>query len=298
MAQLLSRPVTCLGPTSAKFGALWDTFAVIANCVVEPEVTLGPAAFEKSGIGIHECPQCGSFLADADYDDEQYDESYYTLASKDIADLEGRWGFRWRYVLDAIVAEMGPSPRVLDVGAGNGFFVKVARDDFGLDATGVEISASSAEFAREVLGVDLEVCDVAEIDGLFDVVTAFSVVEHVSDPRAMVSQLVDRLTPNGLLVLATPNPDCIQRRVKGKERWGMICPPHHLNIMTEAGIDRLLDDAGLDVVRRETISTSVKLVRKFDTKGNHLRRAIFHGLRMSGLGADQLVFARRRPASR
>jgi SAM-dependent methyltransferase len=261
-------------------------------CPIEPQVVLGEPEFTKSGIDIYVCPSCGSFLADSGYDATQYGDDYYTIATPDLDAIEYRWGFRWRYVLGVIVEQAGSDASVLDVGAGNGFFVKVARDEFGLDAAGIEISPEAGAFAGDVLGVDLLIGDISNHDETYDVVTAFSVIEHVADPLAMVEMLASKLKPGGLLVLATPNPSCIQRRVKGVKRWAMICPPHHLNVLTTRGVEALLGGAGFEIIRRETISTHVKSVQRFDTSSQVLRRLIFRGLRMAGLGADQLVFAR------
>lgn len=261
-------------------------------CVAEPEVAITTPSFQRNGIDVYVCPSCGTYVCDSGYEVEQYDDSYYTIASADLDEIDGRWGFRWRYVLDRIAAEVDTGSTVLDVGAGNGYFVKLAAEEYGLAATGIEISEASAAFAREHLGVDLLVEDLADHDETYDVVTAFSVLEHVEDPAAMLASLIARVRPGGLLVLATPNPACIQRRVKGEKRWSMICPPHHLNIFTRAGLERMVSAAGLDPLSWETISTSVKAVRRIDTDGQLLRKAIFHTFRATRLGADQLLFAR------
>jgi len=263
------------------------------TCAAEPDIVIDAPSFQRNGIDIYVCPSCGTYVSDCGYSSDQYDDSYYTIASTDTAEIEGRWGFRWRYVLDQLL-ELSPGTRtVLDVGAGNGLFTKIAGEEYGLDATGIEISAASVDFARDVLGVELLVEDLADHDGTYDCVTAFSVIEHVSDPLGMLEQLAERVTPGGVLILATPNPKCIQRRIKGEKKWGMICPPHHLNIFSRRGLEDMVGTIGLHAESWETISTSVKLVRRFDTPKHHLRRAIFHAFRAGHLGADQLLIARK-----
>lgn len=263
------------------------------RCAAEPGVTIAAPAFQRGGIDVYVCPSCGTYVCDSGYVAEQYDESYYTIATTDLAEIEGRWGFRWRYVLDKILTAAPDTRSLLDVGAGNGFFTKVAGEEYRLDATGIEISAASATFAHEVLGVDLLVEDLADHEGTYDCVTAFSVIEHVDDPRAVLGTVVERVAPGGLLVLATPNPTCIQRRLRGEKKWGMICPPHHLNIFTRSGLESMVRDAGLRVESWETISTSVKAVRRIDTANGILRRGIFRAFRATQLGADQLLVARK-----
>jgi len=263
-------------------------------CVAEPDVELPlRPSFQRNDIDVYVCASCGTYVCDAPYDADQYNESYYTIAAQDRASLESRWGFRWRYVLDRIRKQAPESSSILDVGAGNGLFVKLAAEEFDLRATGIEISRPSVEFAQATLGVDLIEEDLNEHLGTYDVVTAFSVIEHVADPRAMVRSLAQHTEPGGLVVVATPSPASIQRRVRGERRWGMICPPHHLNIFTRRGLEQLLAEEGLEVLDWEAISTSVKAVRRIDTDSELLRRSIFQALRATSLGADQLVFARK-----
>jgi 2-polyprenyl-3-methyl-5-hydroxy-6-metoxy-1,4-benzoquinol methylase len=48
---------------------------------------------------------------------------------------------------------------------------------------------------------------VQEATGVFDVITAFHVLEHVPDPRAMLRGLVSKLAPGGRVVIEVPNSD-------------------------------------------------------------------------------------------
>jgi 2-polyprenyl-3-methyl-5-hydroxy-6-metoxy-1,4-benzoquinol methylase len=119
---------------------------------------------------------------------------------------------------------------LLDVGAGNGYFVRVAGKEFGMHAAGIEISDMAVRFARDNLGVELILGDVATHQGEYDVVTSFNVIEHLENPQRHLADLLRVLKPGGSLVITTPNPRCIQRLAVGLEKWKMICPPHHLNL--------------------------------------------------------------------
>jgi hypothetical protein len=109
----------------------------------------------------------------------------------------------------------------------------------------------------------------------------------------LLAAALARVRPGGALVLTTPNPACIHARIKGIRRWNMVDPPHHLNLFTRRALATLLGRHGLRIVRYDTLSTYINLVRRFDTRKLLFRRAFFHTLRAAGLGADHLVIARK-----
>jgi 2-polyprenyl-3-methyl-5-hydroxy-6-metoxy-1,4-benzoquinol methylase len=265
---------------------------MIHSCVVAPAHAAPTHAFVKRGIDIYTCPTCGCIMGDLAFDARQYESSqYYTLDFPDQARVELEWGFRWRHVL-ATLRRYVSAPRILDVGAGNGYFVFLARSECGWQADGLEISDAEAAYAREKFGLEFLRGDLDAVTGQYDVVTAFNVVEHVTDARALISSMKARLTPNGHLLLTTPNPACIHRRLRGLQKWRMVDPPHHINLFTWRALVELLTLTGLEVRHYETLSTYIRFVRNFDTRGLLLRRAAFHALKSANLGADHFVVCR------
>ena len=233
-------------------------------------------------------------MADLEFAHEQYESaSYYTMAFKTKAEIEAEWGFRWRYILGAL-KHYPAGPRFLDVGAGNGYFVYLARTAFGLRADGLEISAAEVDYARATFGIELLRGDLSIVTERYDVVTSFNVLEHVKQPMRLLSEMTERLLPGGLLVLTTPNPSCIHRRLRGLSKWNMICPPHHINLFTRAALQEMLGRIGFEALEYSTLSTYINSVRKIDTRSLVLRRAAFQALKTANLGADHFMICRRK----
>jgi SAM-dependent methyltransferase len=263
------------------------------SCVVAPAHQVDRAGFRRHGVDIYRCHDCGCIMADIPFDHAQYESgSYYTLARKTLADIDEEWGFRWRTVLRWI-RRSGDIATLLDVGAGNGYFVALAGREFGLDAHGIEISAEEIRFASEVVGVDLIGGDVAQHTAQYDAVTCFNVLEHVADPQGFLAAAIARVRPGGVLVLTTPNPGCIHARVKGIEHWNMIDPPHHINLFSRRSLEQILGANGMRTIRYETLSTYINFVRRFDTGNLLLRRLFFNALRLAHAGADHFVIAQK-----
>ena len=266
---------------------------MIETCVIRADHGSPRHAFLKSGVDIYTCPTCGCVMADLAFVHEQYEAgSYYTMSFQDKEAIEREWGFRWRHILRTLKRFVG-APRILDVGAGNGYFVFLARTEFGFDANGIEISEAETAYARKMFGVEFLRADAARAAGQYDVVTSFNVLEHVAKPLLLLADMSEKLAPGGLLVLTTPNPSCIHRRVLGLQRWSMVCPPHHINLFTRPALQELLGSAGFEILTYSTLSTYINYVRKFDTESLLLRRMVFQALKSVNLGADHFVVCRK-----
>jgi SAM-dependent methyltransferase len=76
------------------------------------------------------------------------------------------------------------------------------------DASCIEISEAARSVARarfEAAGVAVALAtDLAELDGLFDLIVACEVLEHIEDDLTALRSWVARLSPGGLVLLTVP----------------------------------------------------------------------------------------------
>lgn len=96
---------------------------------------------------------------------------------------------------------------LLDVGAGIGQFLNLARHDFN-EVRGTEVSSSAVAIAQAKYGLRLlhgTIDSVPLPPASFDNITVFHVLEHVPNPRAMVEKCHSLLRSDGVLVIAVPN---------------------------------------------------------------------------------------------
>ncbi|MFL5675653.1 MAG: class I SAM-dependent methyltransferase, partial [Chloroflexota bacterium] len=113
----------------------------------------------------------------------------------------------WQRRFDRVLADRTPG-RLLDVGAGIGTFLAIARDS-GWTVEGTEVSTTAVAYARDLHDVALRLGTLEEAgpDGPFDAITLWHVIEHVPDPVATLRACHDRLAGDGTLILAMPNDD-------------------------------------------------------------------------------------------
>ena len=103
---------------------------------------------------------------------------------------------------------------VLDIGCGRGEFLHLMRE-MNVPATGIDLSAESvAECLSK--GFTAETADLFEFlanapDGEFDGIFSSQVVEHLDPLRLprMISLCAEKLARGGVIVIETPNPDCL-----------------------------------------------------------------------------------------
>jgi SAM-dependent methyltransferase len=156
---------------------------------------------------VWNCTQCGFFFDNPRPKPDEIDRFYsrpvqYDEWLKDIEERDILWKRRLRKVL--VNAKPGS---LLDVGAGIGQFLGVARDRF-TEIAGTEVSAQAVEIASEKFSVDLITGRIESIDfgqKTFDNITLFHVLEHVHDPQALLLRCRELLSPGGMLFVAVPN---------------------------------------------------------------------------------------------
>lgn len=187
-------------------------------------------------------------LPDPDELAEFYARLYYQTpqsatfqTSYSDAEIAQRY-MRGRLLLHAIEAASETpvaSKRFLEVGCGEGFLLKVA-SDVGCAIRGIDFSSYGLERWHPALkphteaGNAFQILDrIIEERQRFDICVLQNVLEHVIDPRGLITRLRRLLTPSGVIAVTVPNDfSRIQTRA---EELGLIdrrfwqAPPQHLH---------------------------------------------------------------------
>ena len=124
--------------------------------------------------------------------------------------------------------------RALDVGCGGGLLseplTRIGAAVTGVDASSRAIAAARRHAEGQGLAIDYREGGLERVEETgFDLVCALEVIEHVVDATAFVRELARVLSPEGLLILSTPNRTWLSRAVivAGGELTGAIPPGTH-----------------------------------------------------------------------
>ncbi|MBV4504370.1 class I SAM-dependent methyltransferase [Pseudomonas sp. BW13M1] len=156
------------------------------------------------------------------------------------------------------LSECGLQGRLLDVGAGRGYFVKAAQDHF--DTRGIDYSANASLYGQ-ALGVTLDSGDFTHAHYAaesFDVLTFWDVLASMIDVHATLSHAARLLRPGGHIALTVPMGDSLTCRLANK-RWPLWIPPVNLHYFSKKSLERLMHDNGFEIVRMECQGKRVSL---------------------------------------
>jgi len=189
---------------------------------------------------------------------------------------------RWR--LD-LIRQYKASGRLLEVGCARGDFLSVARQTF--DVFGVEPNPELAASAERVAPIHTGVIETLDVDE-FDIAASFHVIEHVDSPRRFLQEMASRVRTGGLVVLETPNIRSLPFYLL-KSRWRQFIPEHYF-FFDPATITRLMETAGLQVERIQTVGKYASVELILNRLSRYAGIAGAANSLANGLGLSRLTF--------
>jgi 2-polyprenyl-3-methyl-5-hydroxy-6-metoxy-1,4-benzoquinol methylase len=138
---------------------------------------------------------------------------------------------------------------VLEVGCGPGVFYRPWQES-NVSWTGIDINPYWKKFG-EKNQIPISNYSIDSINGQYDVVMAYQVIEHVEDPISFMESIMVRLKPGGIIHLELPNQNSLTSKLrqfssKLSYDYGFIQPPMHLRAFRKKTISRLFKDFKLD----------------------------------------------------
>lgn len=158
-----------------------------------------------------------------------------------------RMGFR--RLLNQMIRHGITGESLLEVGCGYGFFLAEARKVFG-KVVGMEMSHEAARRAVVESGAPVAIGGIEDAPrGPFDVVAAWEVLEHVTNPIGFLVEAKRRLVPGGWAIVSVPNAGSLARKVMGSA-WPSWKPAEHVSHFTEESLRMAFGRAGFVQIKR------------------------------------------------
>jgi 2-polyprenyl-3-methyl-5-hydroxy-6-metoxy-1,4-benzoquinol methylase len=167
---------------------------------------------------------------------------------------------------------------VLDIGCGRGEFLELLRE-FGVPSRGIDLSQESVDLCR-AKGLQAERADLftyladlpeSSLDGIFSA----QVVEHLPPGRLpeMIRLAATRLERGGVLVLETPNPECLAIFASH-----FYLDPTHARPIPSPLLSFYMEEYGLGMIEVHRRSPAVESMAALASLPADFREAFFGGL--------------------
>jgi SAM-dependent methyltransferase len=188
-------------------------------------------------------------------------------------------------------------PKVLDVGCGVGFFLEAAKEK-GWNCEGLEMSEFASRHVRNK-GFAVYTGGLAQADLLpagYDLITAWDVFAHLTDPKGYLEKIRTLLRDNGLFVIKTPDhPYRLFRLAKcvsftGYSR-GILHIPAQIYHFEPKYLSKILDRFGFKVIKTERVKEAFKGGWTSSLWKNFLISMFNISANIMGIGESFIVYA-------
>jgi len=203
--------------------------------------------FKAGKSNVVQCKECGLVYKNPRLSEQEF-KKYFEVPSVEISEnsIFSKKQLFSEFIkkIEKIKKKKG---KLLDVGCGSGYFLKIAKDS-GWDVYGIEINPYSIKYAREKFGVLVEQKNLKEInDEGFDVITLLGVIDLFRNPKEELKEVRRILKKDGLLFIRVNNGlwHCnLERFRKYFSFFGLYPSVIHLYSFTPKTLKRLLQEVG------------------------------------------------------
>jgi 2-polyprenyl-3-methyl-5-hydroxy-6-metoxy-1,4-benzoquinol methylase len=179
-----------------------------------------------------------------------YPKNYYSYAQSPRSIVQRiKLGLDKRWFRKVTWDLQGTDLSALDIGGGAGLQLNVLRsaDNRFNNTVVVDIDSTAEEEARR--NHHSYFCGGIEnytTEKKYDVILMLNLIEHVESPVDMLKKAASLLSPQGKILLKTPNTDSLDARLFRHHNWGGYHCPRHWVLFTKESLERAIHSAGLN----------------------------------------------------
>lgn len=208
---------------------------------------------ESESVKYNKCNSCGLIFQHPVISQEEianiYTENYFEYEIENQKNFFNLMLLGLKDIEFDNIKKSLPNKRVLDIGCATGMLLNHLKND-GFETYGVEICKESAEYAKKHYSLNVyenQLKDCEFEDNYFGLIHFSHLIEHVPNPNEFLRNVYRILSPNGYIILTTPNADGLFAK-KYKEHWRAVMP-QHLWLFTKKTLISFLKELGFTIIK-------------------------------------------------
>ena len=233
-------------------GSTLDLGEVLTRWEKEVGVTFSSSVWQEYDspqtrlVALYRCSNCGFSMFLPSRAGSQ--EFYSAISERNTYYVAEKWEFKEAFK----DLKKHNVRRVLDIGCGNGYFLDLLRERcLAVECAGYEFNSQMATQARTkghrvYDGRFPECLSPVFQDAPFDAICLFQLLEHVSDPVALIKDALRLLAPKGILIIGVPDAGGPLRHFSSALTE---IPPHHVSRWYESVFRLGMTHQGFRIIR-------------------------------------------------
>lgn len=211
-------------------------------------ISLYKLSGELLGVTIVRCQVCAHVYTQSKNDQENlYSEGVYKVVENRNSVFDKILTWESKGILKNIRILNPGNLKLLDFGCGKGKFADIAQKK-GYNVKCIETSIERAAYAHDIYGLDVSTSYYTEgkvFAGEFQAITLLHVLEHLPNPKELLTKLINsNLCNSGLVIFEVPNFNSLQRKIAGKG-WMHFDAQHHISHFSPSKLNEIGDNLNL-----------------------------------------------------
>jgi len=209
-----------------------------------------------------QCQECGFLFLDMRFDDEEMSSLYRNYREDEYTKLRDFYepgyaeknatmqqGIKYKSDIELFLSDLGHYKTVLDWGGDDGLNTPFSSSEkvYIYDISG-----------NDVLGNFISVSENDIKDNSYDLIICSNVLEHVSYPKNILSEISELMNDNTVLYIEVPYEKLMQNDPESKDKYLLKRHWHeHINFFSESSLDALAKNCGLQIIKQKIYGDNV-----------------------------------------
>lgn len=185
-------------------------------------------------ISIYQCSACGY----------RFFYPYTTVSTEDLYDQlkekHPNYYPKWKWEYEQVLPLFKGREKVLEIGSGNGYFLKKLIDTYNTNVLGIDQNQESIKTANEN-NITSENVSLEELyenrKEKFDAIVSFQVLEHIPQIESFLNSALQLLKSNGILVVSVPQNTPY---LLNNDKYNTLnVPPHHMGLWNSKSLRQM-----------------------------------------------------------